>query len=409
MKDIRFSAINWPLLALITLTGTFVAAMPVSCMPVLFKEISDDLGLDLVQVGTIWGITNLAGIFVSVIGGVIADRFGLRRVLALFCILVGITGALRGISGSFSALAVTVFINGVVRLVVPIAASKAIGVWFKGPRLGTAMGVSAMGIGLGLTLGPMISATVLSPLLGGWRNVMYFYGAISALVGVTWAFSGKESAAVSAAAASSRAPALKTISRLVRLKAIWLISFGILFRIACIIGVTGYLPIYLRGQGWSTAAADGTLAIFYAASAALVIPLSLMSDRLRSRKAVMIPAAAVTTVAVSLLPLVDGAAVWVLAALAGMFLDGFMSIVVTTLLETEEIGPAFSGTALGMIFSISQIGAVVSPPFGNGLADIGAGVPFFFWAGLSLISLLVLLTVRETAGRARNITTIVRR
>jgi hypothetical protein len=52
-----------------------------------------------------------------------------------------------------------------------------------------------------------------------------------------------------------------------------------------------------------------------------------------------------------------------------------------------------------MIFSISQVGAVVSPPIGNGLADLGAGVPFFFWAGLSLVSLLVLLMVRETAGR----------
>jgi MFS family permease len=405
----RFSTINWPLLALIALTGTFVGAIPVSCMPVLFKEISDDLGLDLVQVGTIWGVANLAGIFVSIIGGVIADRFKLKRVLAVFCILVGITGALRGISDSFFALAVTVFINGIVRLVVPIAATKAIGVWFRGPRMGTAMGVGAMGIGLGLTLGPMISATVLSPLLGGWRNVMYFYGVLSTLVGVAWVFAGKESTAATAPAVASRPPVFQTLSKLLRLKAIWVISLGMLFRIACIIGVTGYLPIYLRGQGWTPAAADGTLAIFYALSAALVIPLSLMSDRLHSRRAVILPAAVVTTVAVGLLPLAEGAAVWVLAMLAGMFLDGFMSIIVTTLLETEEIGPAFSGTALGMIFAISQVGAVVSPPIGNSLADFGAGTPFFFWAGLSLVSLLVLLAVRETAGRARGVGVIVKR
>jgi CP family cyanate transporter-like MFS transporter len=392
---------NWPILVLLTLTGTFAASVPVSCMPVLFKEISDDLGLSLVQIGTIWGVANLAGIFMSVIGGVISDRLGLRVLLTVFCILVGITGALRGLSDSFFTLMVTVFINGVARLVIPISVSKAIGIWFKGPRLGTAMGISAMGIGLGLTLGPMISATVVSPLVGGWRNVMYLYGALSLLVGLVWGFFGREPAAVGGTGAgpSPRAPVRATLYRLLRTRSVWLISFGMLFRIGCIMGVTGYLALYLLGQGWEPAAADGTLAIFYAVSAALVIPFSLISDRLHSRKAILIPATVLTTVAVGLMPIASGGAVWFLAVFAGMFLDGFMAITVTTLLETEGIGPSFSGTALGIIFSISQIGAVFSPPIGNSFAAVSPGTPFFFWAGLSLVSLVIVLMLRETARR----------
>ncbi len=393
-------AFNWPILALLTLTGTFVAAIPMSSMPVLFKEISDDLGLDLVQIGSIWGIANLAGIFVSIIGGVISDRFGLRRLLCLFSILVGITGAMRGLSGNYLILLITVFINGIARLIVPITISKAIGIWFKGPRLGTAMGISAMGMGLGLTLGPLISATVLSPLLGGWRNVMFFYGALSALMGLVWAFSMRGPVpSAEFAETPTRLPLIPLLSRLARIKTLWLISLGLLFRIGCMFGVMGYLPLYLRGQGWDPAVADSTLAVFYALSTTLVIPLSLLSDKLRSRKAIIIPAVVVTTVSVSLLPLASGVAIWVLAMMAGMFLDGFMSIIVTTLLETEGIGPAFSGIALGVIFSVSHIGSVVSPPIGNSLADIAPGVPFFFWAGLSLVSLFILVPLRETARR----------
>jgi MFS family permease len=64
--------------------------------------------------------------------------------------------------------------------------------WFQGRHLGTAQGIGAMGIGFGLMLGPLISATVLSPWLGGWRNVMYFYGGISVVMGILWLIFGRE-------------------------------------------------------------------------------------------------------------------------------------------------------------------------------------------------------------------------
>jgi MFS family permease len=400
MTFARRPAYNWPLLALLTLTGTFVAAVPVSCMPALFKEISDDLDLSLVEVGTVWGISSLAGVFVSIIAGVLSDRFGLKRILVIFCVLVGVTGALRGLSNSFFTLMFTVFLNGVVRLVVPVTVTKAVGTWFGGPRLGTAMGISAMGMGLGLTLGPMVSASVLSPLLGGWRNVLYLYGVVAVVMGLVWAIFGSEPPVAAAAGPPRITSVRQTLSRLANMKAIWLISIGLLFRVGSIMGFTGYLPLYLRGRGWEAAAADGTLAAFYAVSTLMVVPLSLISDRLRSRKAILIPAAVLTTISVSLMPLAGGgAAVWFLVVAAGLFMDGFMAVIVVMLLETEGIGPAFSGTALGVIFTIAQVGSVISPPVGNSFAAIGPGAPFYFWAGLSLLSLLVLAAARETAGR----------
>src|SRR6266540_3379064 len=87
---------KWYILVLATLTNTLVAAVPVMCMPVLFKEISTDLNLSLVQVGLVWGIGALPGIFTVLVGGTIGDRFGPKRVLLASCLLVGATGALRG-------------------------------------------------------------------------------------------------------------------------------------------------------------------------------------------------------------------------------------------------------------------------------------------------------------------------
>ena len=45
------SRYRWYVLGLAALTYTFAVAMPRMCMPVLFKEISIDLDLSLVQIG----------------------------------------------------------------------------------------------------------------------------------------------------------------------------------------------------------------------------------------------------------------------------------------------------------------------------------------------------------------------
>ena len=101
------SGYRWYALALAALTFTFSIAIPTMCMPVLFDEIASDLDLNLVQIGTVWGMVSLAGVFVVMIGGILGDRFGVKRVLSTFCILAGAAGALRGLSGDFTTLSAT--------------------------------------------------------------------------------------------------------------------------------------------------------------------------------------------------------------------------------------------------------------------------------------------------------------
>lgn len=396
----RKSTYRWYVLALLSATGTFVVAMPFSCMPVLFKEMAEDLGLSLVEIGSIWGIASLAGIFVSLVSGLLGDRFGMRLLMTVSCLLVGITGALRGLSDSFLTLAVTVFLNGIARMVLPVNITRTVGIWFKGENLGTANGISAMGMGLGLTLGPMISATVLSPLLGGWRNVLFLYGAISVIVAIIWFLFGKEPRQVDSNEPYSGAvPIRQALSRLIRIKGLWLLGLTLMFRMGGIMGMTGYLPLYLREQGWTITSADSALASFYATSTICVVPLSLLSDKIGSRKAILFPALLVTIICLGLLPVVDGTIIWVLMIISGIFMDGFMAVTTAMLLETDGVGPLYSGTALGIVFTIAQFGSVVSPPLGNSFANVNPGLPFVFWAALSVAPLVTLAFTKDTGQR----------
>jgi len=396
MTDNLQSNYRWYLLGLAVATGAFVATIPLSCLPVLFKEISEDLDLSLVQIGTVWGAASLAGIFVSLIGGILSDRFRVKFLLSVTCLLVGITGASRGLSNSFLTLSFTVFLVGIVRLIVPISATKTIGLWFQGRNLGLAMGISAMGMGLGLMLGPMISATILSPLLGGWRGVMYLYGAIAIIIGILWFLFGREpDEADSTAGESIAEPFRQALSRLIRIKALWLIGFTLLLRMGGIMGMTGYLPLYLREQGWSPASADGTLAVFYGVSTICVVPLSSLSDRLGSRKPILFTAVIVPLICLGLLPVVDGTLIWILLILAGIFMDGFMAITATMIIETEGVEPKDFGTAFGITLTISQVGGVIAPPLGNSFASLNPGLPFIFWAALAAVALFTLAPIKE--------------
>jgi len=104
---------------------------------------------------------------------------------------------------------------------------------------------------------------------------------------------------------------------------------------------------------------------------------------------------------VGLLAVVDGVAVWVLMIATGIFMDGFMAVSLTMVQETEGVGPRYSGTALGLAFTMSQLGASASPPVGNSLASIKSVFGFGFWASLSLVAVATLAFVKETGRRRR--------
>jgi len=399
------SSYRWYVLTLAALTFTFVVGMPMMCMPVLFEEISDDLDLSLVQIGTIWGVVPLAGAFVVLIGGMLGDRFGAKRVLIAACFLAGLAGALRGLSDGFLTLVATLFLFGLVTAIIPPVVHKACGVWFPGRRLGLANGVASTGMAVGFTLGALISATVLSPLLDGWRNVLFLYGAISVMISVFWILTRSEPGqAESSASYAGAVPFRQALSRVFRIRDVWLLGFVLMGQIGCVQGVFGYLPLYLRDIGWTGASADGALAAFHATSMVGVVPIALLSDRLGSRKAVLFGATLLLGIGVGLLSVSGGAMVWVSVIIAGFVRDAFMAVLMSTIIETKGVGAAYAGTAMGLVLTLSRLSAFASPPIGNSLADVDASLPFVFWAALAAVALLFFYFMRQERTEVKVVT-----
>jgi cyanate permease len=370
-------------------------------MPVLFKEILDELGLNLVQVGTIWGMVFLAGLPIFLIGGMLGDRFGLKRIIIFTCFSVGIAGALRGLSSGFISLAATSFLYGILSAILMANMPRVSKIWFSRQRIGIANGVIATGMSLGFTIGAMLSATVLSPWLGGWRNVLFLYGAVSVAFSMLWIFTVREPGRDHSSDASGTVRMRQALSHVSRLKGVWLLGLSFFGYIGCIQGVVGYIPLYLRTIGWVPASADGTLAALNIAGALSAIPITLLSDKLGLRKPILITLMIMAAVSVLLLPFFNSEFAWGLAFLVGFTRDPCIALLIVMNLENEKVSVAYAGTALGLFYTVSQISGALSPPIGNSLAGISIGTPFFFWAALAVMGAFILSFVQETGWKAR--------
>ena len=367
---------KWYILFLVVVTDMFVVAIPTMGMSVLSKEISEDLGLNLVQVGIIWGVGSLPAIITSLLGGVVGDKIGPKLVLTAGALLGGLLGMTRGMADSFLSMTIIMILLGAVIPVVMMNSIKAIGQWFPPNQLGLANGAQAMSMALGFMLGSLLSATTLSPLLGGWRNVLILYGLIGASFSVPWFFTRTVASRSSGASLSIRS-ALKHV---VGLKNIWLLGFGLFGVGGAIQGALGYLPLYLRGDGWQPIHADGALSTFHTLSMIFVLPIALWSDRFGSRKRFLLTTSFLIACGFALLSFVDGGMIWAAVGLSGFVRDAFMAIFLTMVIETDNVGPVYAGTATGLTMAISGIGNFIAPPIGNSLAELWPGAPYAFWS-----------------------------
>ncbi len=395
-EDRYTSSYRWVILAVTTFTGFIVMGFPTTGLSALFSEIAESVNLDLIQIGIVWGVGTVMGIVTTLLGGPLIDYFGTRHSLVFLCVTIGLTGALRGISFDFGTLFVTSFLFGMVHPVLPMNLIKLNRQWFAPSQLGLASGIMSAGFATGLMLGSRFSATVLSPMLGGWRGVLIFLGVMSVVMGVVWLIVHPPMEKP-----TNKRPDIGTILSnlkfVARYRELWGFALAIFGVLGLMRGVVGYVPTYLREIGWTPVDADSALTIFFFASLIGVVPVSYISDRIGNRRIVMIVASTSMSIGVGLMFFV-GSSFWgvVLAmVIAGFFFDSFMAMNGASVSEIDGLDIALVGSALGFAGMLQNVSATIVPPLGNTLSTIGLNFPFLLWSASGVLAVLALVFIRK--------------
>ncbi|MCX5809169.1 MAG: MFS transporter [Proteobacteria bacterium] len=144
---------------------------------VILPSMKDGLTLSYTQLGSIATGNFIGYLCLAIIGGFLAARFGVRRVVFISLLVIGVSLFLTGFSNSFIYAFFMRLITGTGNggSYVPIMALPA--AWFVMKRRGLATGIVSGGIGAGL----FFSGIVLPPVISafgkeGWRYAWFLLG-----------------------------------------------------------------------------------------------------------------------------------------------------------------------------------------------------------------------------------------
>jgi sugar phosphate permease len=374
--------------------------------------IAKDFDLTPLQSGVVMSVFFAGYALAQVPGGLLADRFGIRRVTAAAMAWWSTFAALTGAATSLGFMLVVRFLFGLGEGVYPAAAFKTVAVWFPLKERATANAVKLAATPLGGALAPLFVLAVMS--LGTWRTVFYALllpGVIMALLfwfvvpdepskspkvtpGELAEIAAQEETtalAEGAEPAIGLGAALREPGMLRYLLILFAFNIGNW-------GFNSWLPTYLvNARGFSLAEMGiGASLPFFAATIGCLVG-GWLSDRVFSRnRRLPIMAAQLGAAMFLFLTFVSSSTVMLVICqtLTGFFLSFFSSTFWALPITTMR--KSFMGVATGLINTAGQVAAFVSPIIVGylvGASNGHFGSAFVLMIGSILVSCALVLTL----------------
>ena len=387
---------RWAILALIMAAQTMANVGPLG-IPSIAPLIREDLGLSMAQAGSFISAYYIGPSLISLPAGWMADRWGVRPSMVGGQALIAIGLVTVAGSHAFAPLVVLMIIAGAGYGILNPTTTKAGISWFPRRQRGTVTGLKQVGLPLGGALGALLMPPL--ALRVGWRGAVALAASIVALLAViTWLLY-REPPEPEQGAGSPRPVALR---RVLASRDLWLVSAST-FTFAGMQTVwMGFLVLYLAEVvRMPLISASRFLVMAQVTGAFGRVAFGVLSDRVfGGRRRIVLVIAGLGSAACSLAMAGTGPGTswWLLAALALAF--GFVGIGwngVQHTLMAELAGARSAGTAVGLGLAVSSLGVTLGPPiFGWCVERVGSyRGPWIGLAGLMLVALAVLATVRE--------------
>jgi len=147
-----------------------LAVMAVSSIAPALPAIVRDLGISKLQVGLLITAFTLPGVVLSPFLGVLADRFGRKRILVPSIFLFGVAGAACALTRDFNVLLVLRVFQGMGGAALGALNVTIIGDLYSGSRRTAAMGLNASVLSIGTASYPLIGGALASL---GWYYPFY--------------------------------------------------------------------------------------------------------------------------------------------------------------------------------------------------------------------------------------------
>jgi cyanate permease len=348
----------------------FSFGMVMSSLVPIVTLLRDELGISFTQMGVILGAWQLVYIAAAAPSGLLIDRIGPKKALAIGALIIALSAFLRSYAEGFWSLFAAVALFGVGGPIVSIGLPKLVVDWFSGPNRGLASGIYITGPALGSVLVLASTHALILPLTGSWRLTLALYAVIALIVAALWVAFGRDSAENASDRERSGA-FIGGYREVIFQPAVWTVIVVGFSAFLASHGLRSWLPQILEARGMSPAL-SGVLASLPALTGVLgsIFILGLASRGAGSRRRATLALLLVTGFCVAAITFLDGWALVAAIAVEGFCAAAIQPLMLYILMEMPSVGPRRMGTAAGIFFSVGEVGGTLGPVFMGLIADL---------------------------------------
>ena len=393
------TAYRWIVLAAAT-AAQATASFALLGLAALAGFLQRDFALTASETGLLITASYAAPLFSLLFVGDLLDRKSERLIIGVGAAILSVAFLLAATSGSYTVLLLWLFIAGLGYSSTQPGGSKSVSAWFRGDRLGLAMGIRQAG----LPLGGAVAAAILPAVAAIWSwRIAFAAGAGIALVGgLAFALVYRPPPGDAGTTRRRASLNLAVVTALLRQRWMRKAMLAGLALVAAQYGVLTWLMLYLRDHA-HIALTRGAffLALAQAAGAVGRVALAAWSDRAPGRRFRLLAQSmiAVTAGILVLMAAPPGTPEPVLALLAawlGFFGLGWYGPWVAYLAETAAADKV--GLTLGTAMALNQFGIIGAPPLLGLVHDLTGGYAALWACIVAALAIAYALTALMRDG-----------
>ncbi len=349
-------------------------------LPAYLSTIIADLELSGTQAGVVAGAIPLTYIPIALGMGIVVDRVGPGRSLAAGVIVYGVAQLARSFAADFPSLLATTLLIGVGATAITFGLPKLVSVLFPPAETGVPSSIYLVGASAGTASAFAVGRPILGPALGGWRDLFFWSGIVAIGYGLVWAVVARRlridarNRAANDADSADSSLSLASIRRdlilvLTHRELQLVVVIGTMYLLIAH-GMQGWLPTLLEARGYAPDRAGRTTSVLVVANVGGVLIAPAVADRAGARRTVLMVCGLIASVGIvgvmgsSIGPLLLGSIV-----ITGFGFGGLSPLIRAIPPDLEGIGARLTGTAVGFIFAVGEIGGFLGPVLVGSLYD----------------------------------------
>lgn len=356
-------------------------------IPPLIGILIDVLNVSYARAGALMGLFTFASIFLSLPGGMMADRYGSKNagLAALLCMTLGT--AIVALGGMYWVIALGRLVAGVGAAVLLVVAPKIVTSWFYDREIGLSMGIFNISMPLGTILSLNFMGIIAQRF--SWQASIWTSFAVSTVALCLFLVLYRSRSA--GGDLRSDPPGLLTMTKQAG-GGVWLVGLSWGLFNAGLISFFTYAPSYFVSRG-ADIARSGLLASYPMWGSIVVAPIvGMLIDRLGSKWLFVSIGCGGTAILLYLIPQFTNHAA-ILAISIGIFIALLTPAIFS--LPAELLPEGMMGFAFGILGTALGIGISVGPYIVGSLRDATGDYLWSFTAmailcGLGVIPMLTL-------------------